>query len=183
VYTLRKTAAILFLLVLLFNFYGYRLMIDCMQDRYATLLESQLDKEQYNDDELISIKIRLNLPYYTSSGEYERAYGSAEANGVVYEYVKRRVHLDTLELLCLPNKTKMQLQSVKNELFKLSVDGTSQDKKSNTVKIALPDFCQHFNPFALARFTEDLHGYTLRNTILLNTDYSSKGEQPPELIA
>jgi hypothetical protein len=181
---LRKLSAILFLLILLFNFYGYRLMIDCMQDRYATILESQLDKEQYDDTELISIKTRLNLPYYTSSSEYERAYGSVEVNGVSYEYVKRRVHQDTLELLCLPNKTKMHLQSAKNEFFKMCVDGTSQqDKKSNTVKISLPDFCQNFNSFALATIPEDLHHFFSQNTAFLKADYSSKGEQPPEFIS
>lgn len=152
-----------------------------MQETYAAILESQLDKKQYSDAELISIKIRLNLPYYTSSTEYERAYGSIEANGISYEYVKRRVHQDTLELLCLPNKTKMQLQTAENAFFKMSVDGTSQqDRKSNTVKIALPDFCQGFSAFSLAKAPENLHNYFSPNTIFLKTWYSSKSERPPE---
>lgn len=180
---LRKLSAILFSLILLFNFYGYRLMIDCMQDRYAIVLESQLDKEQYDDAALISIKTPLHLPYYTSSSAYERAYGSVEVNGVTYEYVKRRVHQDTLELLCLPNQTKTQLQHAKNEFFKMSVDGTSQqDKKSNTVKISLPDFCQDVPAFAFAALPGNSQTFYASNTAFLMADYSSKGEQPPELV-
>lgn len=181
---LRKLSAILFSLILLFNFYGYRLMIDCMQDRYATILEVQLDKAQYNDADLISIKTPLHLPYYTSSSVYERAYGSIEVNGVSYEYVKRRVHQDTLELLCLPDKTKMRLQNAKNEFFKMCVDGTSpQDKKSTIVKITLPDFCQDVPAFALTTFPGSLHNYYSSDTAFLMAEYPSKREQPPELFS
>lgn len=178
---MRKLSAILFLAILLFNFYGYRWMIDCMQNQHAAVLESKLDNQQYSDEELISIKTPLNLPYYTSSSGYERAYGSVDVNGVLYEYVKRRVNQDTLELLCLPDKAKMHLQSAKNEWFKISIDGTSQqDQKSNIVKITLPNFCQDINAFSLKAVPERLHNYFSLNTAFLKADYSSKGEQPPE---
>ncbi len=152
-----------------------------MQGRYAAILESRLDKQEYNNDELISIKTRLYLPYYNSSSEYERAYGSIEVDGIWYEYVQRRVHQDTLELLCLPNKAKMNLQTLKNEFFKMSVDSHSQqDKNSNIIKITLPDFCQDVQTFALNSLSEDKHNYFAFNTAFVKTDYSSRGEQPPE---
>lgn len=153
-----------------------------MQDRHAVNLEARLDRDQYRDDELISIKTPLNLPYYTSSAGYERAYGSVEINGITYEYVKRRVHQDTLELLCLPDKAKMKLQSVKNELITLSVDGSSpqQQKKSLSLKIGLPDFCNEITTFSLHVLTADPTIYHSSNAAFLKADYSSKGEQPPE---
>ena len=182
---MKQLSAILFLSILLFNFYGYSLMIDCMQNRQAAILESKLDKQQYNDDELISIKTPLNLPYYTSSQTYERAYGSLEVNGTVYEYVKRRVNHDTLELLCLPNKVKTNFRLVKNEFVKFSIDGTSsqQEKKSNVFKISFPDFCQQVNAFTLDEVQTTSTKYFSFNTAFLQAGYSSKGEQPPELIS
>lgn len=180
---MKQLSAILFLTILLFNFYGYSLVIDCMQKRQSAILELKLDNRQYNEDELISIKTPLNLPYYTSSQTYERAYGSIEVNGTVYEYVKQRVNHDTLELLCLPNKAKTNLRSVKNEFVKFSIDRTSQEKKSNVLKISFPDFCQNVNVFALKASTETAKKYFAFNTSLLQTDYSSKGEQPPELVS
>lgn len=182
---MKRLSAIGFLTVLLFNFYGYRLVIDCMQYQQAAILETKLDKQQYKDDELIAIKTAINLPYYTSSKNYERAYGSIEVNGVMYEYVKRRVYQDTLELLCLPNTIKTHLQSVKNEFFKLSVDGiaSQQNKKAGTLKITLPDFCQEINLFTLDALSKIGTHYFSSNTVLIKADYSSIGEQPPESIS
>lgn len=182
---MRKLSAILFLTVLLFNFYGYSLVIDCMQNRQSAIIESKLDKQQYSDDELISIKTPLNLPYYTSSANYERAYGSLEVNGVVYEYVKRRVNNDTLELLCLPNQSKTNLRSVKNEFVKFSVDTNSsqQEKKSNNFKISFPDFCQDVNVFAMNGPSPITAKHFYFNTAFLKIVYSSKHEQPPEFVA
>ena len=128
-------------------------MIDCMQDRQQQNFTAKLDKADYSDQELVSIKTVLNLPYYTSSSEYERAYGSINVNGVDYEYVKRRVLNDTLELLCLPNHTKTNLQAAKSDLAKFSVDGqTSQSNKksSNILKINFPDFSQEMNSISFA---------------------------------
>lgn len=114
-------------------------------------MQKEVDKNNYNSNELISIKTTLNLPYYSSSSNYERAYGSVTINGVSYEYVKRRVHNDTLELLCLPNQTKTNLQAAKNEITKSMADGqasTSGKKNHSTIKVSLPDFFQPVKTFS-----------------------------------
>jgi hypothetical protein len=154
-----------------------------MQDHQTAILESKLDRDQYNDDELISIKTPMNLPYYTNSKNYERAYGSVELNGVVYEYVKRRVYQDTLELLCLPNKTKTDLLSAKNEFFKLSIDGAISQKESKSthvIKIGLPDYFQDLVAISISAFSSMPQIYYSSNSTFLKTDYSSICEHPPE---
>ncbi|MBO9204149.1 MULTISPECIES: hypothetical protein [Niastella] len=78
-------------------------------------LTLQLDNHEYHDNELIEVKIALHTPYLTNWNDYERIDGEAEVNGVFYSYVKRKVHNDTLYLLCLPNKNKTQLNSVRIE--------------------------------------------------------------------
>ena len=60
---MKRLSAILFLAILLFNFYGYRLMLQYMHGRQASLLEAQLDRQQYNESDLLSLKIPLDLPY------------------------------------------------------------------------------------------------------------------------
>jgi hypothetical protein len=180
---LKRLSAILLLAILLFNFYGYRLVIDYMQDHQAALLESKLDRAQYRDDELISIKTPMNLPYYTNSKNYERTYGSVQINGVVYEYVKRRVYQDTLELLCLPNKTKTDLKAAENEFFKLSIDGVPSQKESRSthvVKIGLPDYFQELAAISIGAISMVPQKYYSSNSTYLKTDYSSICEHPPE---
>ena len=97
-------------------------MIAYMENGSEAFLEKKLDKREYSDEELISIKTKLNLPYYTGSRDFERSYGSININGVAYQYVKQRVYNDTLELLCLPNTAKTKLQEAKNEITKSSAD-------------------------------------------------------------
>ena len=159
-------------------------MIGYMQSRQATVLAAQLDRAEYNEGDLLSIKIPLDLPYYSSSPAFERAYGSVEIEGITYEYVKRRVHQDTLELLCLPNHGKMQLQSAEREFVKQSVAGTTsqEQKKPVPLKISLPDFCQGLPVFSLDAPNEAPIVHVFSNTPFLQADYSSIGEQPPEAI-
>jgi len=60
---LRKIAAILLLLILLFNWVGYRLFSDFLMHRADIRLEARLDKNDFREDELVEIKIPLHLPY------------------------------------------------------------------------------------------------------------------------
>jgi hypothetical protein len=138
--------------VLLFNFYGYRLMIGYMQHQHDALMNARLEHGQYSDADLRSIKIAIPLPYLSSSPDWERVQGSIEIEGVTYEYVKRRVLRDTLEILCLPNRARTHLQSAETEFFRLQLQGTAsqQDKQPTTIKITLPDYCQEISSFALA---------------------------------
>ncbi len=71
-FILKQLTAILFISVLAFNLFGYRMFIGYLQKANETTLAVQLDMGQYNETELISIKTPLNLPYYTNSENYER---------------------------------------------------------------------------------------------------------------
>jgi hypothetical protein len=178
---LRRLAAILLIAIILFNFYGYRLVISCMQSNSEAYIEKQVDKNNYNEQELISIKTKLNLPYYTSSSQFERTYGSITINGNNYQYVKRRVLNDTLELLCLPNPTKTKLESVDNELTKALADGqASTPKKNSTIKITLPDFFQSFKNFTSPLLLIVSTKYFSFIDSSLPEDYHPRQERPPQ---
>jgi hypothetical protein len=158
-------------------------MIDCMQDRQEQNFTAKLDKANYSEDELISIKTVLNLPYYTGSSSYERAYGSVNVNGIDYEYVKRRVLNDTLELLCLPNHAKTNLQTAKSDLAKLSVDGQASqpNKKSSTVlKITFPDFSQEMNSISFAAAFASANRYFTSDFNFIPGEAASPEPQPPK---
>jgi hypothetical protein len=166
---LKRLAAIVFFAILLFNFYGYRLVISCMQANSDAWLERKVDKNEYDHGQLISIKIKLDLPYYSSSPEYQRAYGAVNLNGTSYQYVKRRVYKDTLELLCLPNDAKTKIQSVKNEFTKALADGqASIPKKHTAIKIFLPDY---FQPFKVL---------SAQSLVYLKHDFS---DDPPHILS
>lgn len=118
---MRRIASIFLLGILLFNWFGYRLVIGYWQERAKIGLEARLDVNDYDGSQLISIKVAAtHLAYYNSSTTWERVDGSLELNGVVYKYVKRRLYNDTLEWLCLPDQGTMKLRAYANALFRLT---------------------------------------------------------------
>lgn len=173
----------MFLLILLFNFYGYRLVIASLKQDTVAAIETKADRQEYSDDELVSVKTVLNLPYYTSSKDFERAYGSININGIDYEYVKRRVHNDTLELLCLPNAGKTKLKATENELAKGASEGsTLPNKKSTSLKISLPDFCHSLTAFTPSATIEIQSLPPSFNTAFCTADHSLQQERPPQSV-
>jgi hypothetical protein len=180
---LKRLTAILFLSVLLFNLYGNQVVIYCLEKSSEVSLGHRVEREQYKDDELISVKTVLNLPYYAGSSTYERAYGSININGTEYEYVKRRVYQDTLELLCLPNHTKTQLAEVKNELTKMSAEAHAPlpGKKSNTtLKLVSLELMQPEQPFSLSQPLNLKEVYTSAPGALYCNQHVKQLERPPQ---
>ena len=143
---MKHLTAILLLCILLFNLFGYRLAIYFLHTKSTNQLTAQIDKRAYKDNELISIKTPLSLPYYTNSETYERVDGIISIEGQYYHYVKRRIFNDSLELLCLPNPTKAKLDRIETEFSKSVLDGSATEgttKKTTVIKPVLPEFCEH----------------------------------------
>lgn len=130
-----KTAiSILFLGILLFNWGGYHLLTDYLENKADNQLEASLDHHAYNDAELIRFKVAASLPYYSNSENFERVNGEININGIEYKYVKRRFYNDSIELLCIPNLAKTGLENARNDFYRLANDLVSNNngKKSST---------------------------------------------------
>jgi hypothetical protein len=124
--------SILLLGLFLFNCFGYKLLISYFENKADQQLEQQLDDNNYDESQLISIKVPVTyLPYYNNSKTFERIDGQIEIHGTPYKYVKRRIYNDSLELLCIPNATAMKLQTTRNEIFKF-VNDLQTGKKSES---------------------------------------------------
>jgi hypothetical protein len=132
----KKIASAILIFILLFNLFGYRFVADYLQQKSDARLEARLDKNNYNESELIELKIPIHLPYQTSWAEFERYDGEVNLNGILYKYVKRKVTNDTLVLLCIPNHQKMDLQTARDDFFKNTNDlaQNSNSKKSDNSK-------------------------------------------------
>jgi hypothetical protein len=126
---LKKIAAILLLGILLFNWCGYRWVLNWMEQKANHQLEARLDSNDYNESQLIEIRLPLNMPYLTTQAEFERCDGQVEVNGKHYNYVKRKIDNGQLVLKCIPNETKQRLQSAGDNFFKL-VNDLQQDRSA-----------------------------------------------------
>jgi hypothetical protein len=187
----KRIAAILLMTILLFNWCGYRLMTSWLEGRADKQLVSSLDANNYDESQLISVKVpSTHLSYYNSSQQFERVDGKIQIGAITYNYVKRRIFNDSVELLCIPNRASMQLQTAKNEFFKLVNDlqASGQSKKagshSDTSKspssveyYAVNDIYVIGNLYFTSLPSADHQAAALSSSYLLTT------EQPPDLLS
>ena len=99
-------------------------------------LTVRIDNSEYNEFNLIELRIPLNAPYYTgNSTEFERYDGEVEIEGVHYRYVKRKIADGELVLLCLPNDNRTRLENSRMDFFRMMNDLTRtaqhQDKSGS----------------------------------------------------
>jgi len=99
----------LFLTLFLFNLIGYKCWFHYLQQKDRHFFEASLDKDDYNEKDLITFKISLSMPYQTGWRDFERVDGEIAIDGIIYKYVKRKVEDGQLILLCIPYYKKMTL--------------------------------------------------------------------------
>lgn len=133
--------------ILSFNWYGYQLLSNYWQARSNHRLEANLDNNNYDASQLITLKVPVtSLSYYNSSTSFERVDGQITIGGTEYKYVERRIFKDSMEYRCIPNRTAMNLKKATNEFFQLVNDlsHNGQEKKTphNSVNKSISqDYC------------------------------------------
>jgi hypothetical protein len=185
---LKRTAAILILGLLLFNLVGFRLFTAYMEGSANNNLEDQLDGNSYDESELISIKVpAIHLGYYTNSNQFERVDGQMEIGVIEYKYVKRRLFNDSLELMCIPNWVVMNLQTAKDEFFRLVNDlkHTGQSKRSDShpgsSKIFSIDVYAVHELFKMSDLYFTSAKRSSHDCVKFSSFFSPTAEQPPEV--
>ena len=187
--SLRKLAAIVLIGVLFFNWYGYQLLSAYWEQRENSKLEASLDRNDYDESQLVSLKVPVtNLSYYNSSTTFERVDGTIDVNGVQYKYVKRRIYKDSLELLCIPNLTAMKLRQSKNDFFRQVNDLQQQNNHGKKHNSTTRDVSKDYAPAAMditvpALVTASQLPGSLSNSPYLPSSYVPTAEMPPDALS
>jgi hypothetical protein len=185
---LKKLAAILLLVLFLFNMVGYRGWFYIAEQQWEAQLQTSLDKEQYNEADLITIRAPLLLPYVTDTREFQRTDGEVKVAGVIYHYVKSKIEKGEYVLLCLPNKNKQQLEKAKEDFFKdandLLQNGSSKktgNSKAGVFKNILSEYCYNYISFNKPVRNGSFHDYNIQHVEDLLSAPHLSPLQPPEL--
>ena len=139
-----------------FNLAGYQWLFAAIENNATAQLEQKISAGEYTDDQLVEIRIPLNLAYYSDT-DYEDVYGETDFNGEHYRYVKRKVSGNTLYLICISNKEKTNIVKAKNEFTKAVNDVPSNERsqqKNSLIKLLTAEFQvnetpEHENNFPL----------------------------------
>jgi len=183
---MKQLAAILLLGIFSFNIFGYKLVALFLESKLDEKMELALDENNYADQELISIKQPINLPYYQNSKTFERVDGEIEIAGVYYKYVKCRIYNDSLELLCIPNAGKMKILEAKVDFSKMASDfqQNNNKKKSNSdsksFQKTISEFEEEQSTNLASNVTSAARNYLLLNSLFINEPFTSSVDQPPD---
>jgi hypothetical protein len=184
---LKQIAAILFFCVLLFNLFGYRVFIDYLQNREAQEPCTPFNNN-INDQDLVSIKVATVLPPYSENSKtFEWIDGEVTVNGIIYQYVKRRIFNDSIEYLCIPDVSKMRFQLAKADFFKLSndlINSSTHKKTSNSAQIK-PVFFEFFSTsgtVSLSPVEDPEKVFPAYNFLFRQTSFVSSLDHPPQSV-
>lgn len=162
---MKKLGSILILGIMLFNGFGYRIVANYFDQKAAENFIAIIEEEKYNEADLITLKTPVNLPYYANNAKFERVDGEMVVNGIVYQYVERRVYNDSIEIKVLANQDRLHIKNAREDFYKLAQDlqKNSEDKKStpsgkSSSKLLTFDYISTNNQFEL-----------VKNTVLNNT--------------
>ncbi len=185
---MKKIASILLIAILFFNWYGYRIVTTILAKDADKQLEIKLDNKEYDESQLIEVKVALNVPYQNDQSEFERHYGEMEVDGKYYTYVKRKIENGYLILKCIPNSDKEKIKAAGSEFFKMAngLDGNQPDKKqsnSNFAKNFWSEYDDREADYTIDAFSSLINKNFLNNTSLLKEIYTSTPAQPPENTA
>lgn len=168
---------------MVFNLAGYRWLFNAIENKATANLEQKISGGQYSNEQLVEIRIPLNMPYY-SDKEYENVYGETDFNGQHFRYVKRKVSGNTLYLLCLPNTEKTSIAKVKNEFTKAVNDVPSNkqgsQQKNNLIKLLTSEFKLSESLISENNCSSFSLQFISRNTAVTNLFTPLTEAQPPE---
>jgi hypothetical protein len=182
---LKKTAAILLLSLLVFNLVGYRWFFSIIENNASEKLEQKISTGSFNEDQLVEIRIPLNMTYY-SDKDYEEVYGETDWNGEHYRYVKRKISGNSLYLLCLPDKENTSIAKVKSEFTKsvndIPANKQGSQQKNTFIKLMTSEFQKNETSIDENIFSTATLSFINKNVDAKDLFISLTEAQPPEVF-
>ena len=177
--------------ILLFNWYGYRLVSEWLEHRSDRQMEAMIDQDEYDPGQLVTIKVAATrLSYYNTSTTFERAEGQITVAGIRYKYVERRLYNDSLELRCIPDQGTMRLETARNDFFKMVNDlqqHNSSGKKAGSHSMQKNIGFQDYYPVTSLSITVHLSYVPRSNSVTpapaVVSSFHTITEQPPDFSA
>ena len=182
---MRKIAAIFLMLILLFNTGGYRIAIQLLANKSSQELEARIDNREYDESQLVEVRIEMNLPYQDRYTDFERHYGEVELNGRSYTYVERKIEGNVVIFKCIANNSKEKLEDIRDNMTRANSNSDMQQapgQQQNTfAKNLLSEYDQviTIEPLIIGKFVTT--ALMVANTMQLPQRPVDTPLQPPDL--
>ena len=158
---MKKIVSILLVTLLLFNALGFYGLLQGIRYKTTRDLVQRLDKDLYQDEETITLKVPITLPYPSDENEYQRIDGEIEHNGEFYRLVKQKYQSDTLFLVCIKDRQSKRIKQALTDYVKTFTDNPADAKQTGK---SLITFIKDFLPTS-TRIMNDAGGWNYTVTL------------------
>jgi hypothetical protein len=172
------------LVVLMFNIGGYMLLFQYFIKHSDAYANEQIAKGLYKPDELVEIKIPVNLPHIKEQADFQGIAGQVKLKDNDYNYVAMKMTRDTMFLMCIPNYEKTRLMS-ENIIVAKNISDSPLAKKNHLPVVKKSGLDNNYNfpltIFSLAVNAQPVQHHGTDLVQIIPTTYLSTPAQPPEL--
>jgi hypothetical protein len=133
---LKRLIAIFLILLLLFNALGFFGLFVGLRYKTANDLVERLDNQQYLEEETVTLKVPMTIPYHLDS-EYERVDGEIEHNGEFFRLVKQKLEKDTLYIVCIKDQDSKRIKQALADYVKTFTDKPVDAKQQGKYSVSL----------------------------------------------
>jgi hypothetical protein len=167
---------------------GYRAWFYYAEKKSDAFMEARLDRNQYDEKDLVTLTIPLDNPYQQEQKSFQRATGEISFEGKAYQLVKRKVTDGNLVLLCLSDNHKMVLKKAKSELGNSSTDLASGGKSGSRNNLSKnfngSDYTEHhFNLNSIRMASASKLSQNTFHVCRLSDAYVTNPGKPPRFRA
>jgi len=179
---LRKLISIIFITLFLLNVLGYYGLFVGLQYKNSQAMNQQLDSGIYNEEEAITIKVPITIPYATDSRDFERVTGEFEYNGEFYHLVKQRLTRDTLHIVCVKDQDSKRIHQALESYVKTFTDKPvdSQQSSAKSTNDFIKDYLVQTLSIHQVSFGWECEIHNRSSVTFLISDFYSSIIQPPE---
>jgi hypothetical protein len=130
--SVKKLLTLSLLALFLLNVLGYYGVFVGLQVKSGQTMRDRFDSESYSDDQEVTIKVPITIPYATDSRGYERVDGEFEHKGQIYRLVKQKLQSDTLFIVCIKDNQAEKINQALEDYVKTFTDKPVSSKKGST---------------------------------------------------
>jgi len=133
-------------LLVLFNALGFFGLFVGLRYKTGRDLTERLDNDEYSEEETVTLKVPMALPYHIDSKVYERIDGEIEHQGEFYRLVKQKLEKDTLYIVCIKDHDSKRIKQALSDYVKTFTDNPVDSKQTTKSFVG---FIKDFLPSAI----------------------------------
>lgn len=128
---MKKLIAIFLVFLVLFNALGFYGLFVGLRYKTGLDLTQRLDNDEYSEEETVTLKVPMALPYHIDSEVYERIDGEIEHQGDFYRLVKQKLEKDTLYIVCIKDHDSKRIKQALSDYVKTFTDKPVDSKHTS----------------------------------------------------